>query len=532
MEEIVGLSAKERARLVELEQVKAGRQTVVAAAERLSMSGRQGKRIWKRYRAEGAKGLVHRARGRPSNRKLDPDSKRQSLELCRTRLEGFGPTLAAEKLAEVGLMVSHETLRRWLIVEGLWKKKRKRGPHRRWRPPKEHFGELVQMDGSFHDWLETGEKPCLIDMVDDGTSFMDGRFFEQETTEGAMRVLWGWIELYGIPRALYTDHKNLYVTDREPTVDEQLAGRPALTAFGKACHKLGIQIIPAASPQAKGRIERRHGVLQDRLVKELRLRGIKDLEAANGFRWGGKVYEGKYEPLISKATFDRVQRALDGRSRAKGRVHEFTYAGLVKCGTCGGLMSGDLKKGRYVYYRCAGTKGCKRFYPEKVLETETLRLLASLQIGEAVSEWLLGEIEKLHDQGMDEAALKRLVSRRKGLQGLQARAYEDKLLGKIDEAFWAERNAAWQTELAEVNGELLAIENAPPKADLLAAARKPVELLQVAPTLYVTQDPAEKARLLKTMVSNYTITDGSVSVVLRSPFDVLARGAKTGKWWS
>jgi site-specific DNA recombinase len=253
---------------------------------------------------------------------------------------------------------------------------------------------------------------------------------------------------------------------------------------------------------------------------------------AGSFRWGGKVYEGKYEPLISKATFDRVQRALDGRSRAKGRVHEFTYAGLVKCGTCGGLMSGDLKKGRYVYYRCAGTKGCKRFYPEKVLETETLRLLASLQIGEAVSEWLLGEIEKLHDQGMDEAALKRLVSRRKGLQGLQARAYEDKLLGKIDEAFWAERNAAWQTELAEVNGELLAIENAPPKADLLAAARKPVELLQVAPTLYVTQDPAEKARLLKTMVSNYTIIDGSVSVVLRSPFDVLARGARTGEWWS
>src|ERR1035437_6100613 len=108
MEGIVGLSAKERARLMELEQVKAGRQTVVAAAERLSMSGGEGKRIWKRYRAEGAKGLVHRARGRPSNRKLDPDSKRQSLGLCRTRLEGFGPTLAAEKLAEAALRVSHE----------------------------------------------------------------------------------------------------------------------------------------------------------------------------------------------------------------------------------------------------------------------------------------------------------------------------------------------------------------------------------------------------------------------------------------
>jgi len=287
MEGIVGLSTKERARLVELEQVKAGRQTVVAASERLGMSGRQGKRIWKRYRAEGAKGLVHRSRGRPSNRKLDPDSKRQSLELCRTRLSGFGPTLAAEKLLEAGLRVSHETLRRWLMVEGLWKKKRKRGPHRRWRPPKEHFGELVQMDGSFHDWLETGQEPCLLDMVDDATAKMGGEFFEQETTEGAMRVLWRWIELYGIPRALYTDHKNLYVADREPTVDEQLAGRPALTAFGKACHKLSIQIIPAASPQAKGRIERRHGVLQDRLVKELRLHGIKDLQAANALLRGG-----------------------------------------------------------------------------------------------------------------------------------------------------------------------------------------------------------------------------------------------------
>lgn len=283
MEGIVGLSLKERARLVELEAVKAGRQTVVEAAERLSMSARQGKRIWKRYRCEGAKGLVHRSRGRPSNRTLDVESKRQSLELCRTRLEGFGPTLAAEKLFEVGLRVSHETLRRWLIVEGLWKKKRKRGPHRRWRAPKEHFGELVQMDGSPHDWLERGDKPCLIDMVDDATSVMDGRMFEQETTEGAMKVLWRWIVLYGIPRALYTDHKNVYVTGREPTVDEQLAGRPALTAFGKACHKLGIQIIPAASPQAKGRIERRHGVLQDRLVKELRLQGIKDLASANRF---------------------------------------------------------------------------------------------------------------------------------------------------------------------------------------------------------------------------------------------------------
>jgi transposase len=289
MEETVGLSVKERAHLVELELVKRGRQTLRSAAERAQLSERQMSRIQERYRRLGAKGLAHASRGRPSNRSLEGETKDRALEICRGRLEGFGPTLAAEKLLEDGLRVDHETLRRWLIAEGLWSKKKRRGPHRKWRPAKEHFGELVQMDGSFHDWLETGEKPCLIDMVDDATSRMSGRFFEQETTAGAMRVLWGWIDRYGIPRALYTDHKNVYVTEREPSMDEQLAGQPPLTAFGKACHKLGIEIIAASSPQAKGRIERRHGVLQDRLVKELRLGGIKDLESANELLAGGFI---------------------------------------------------------------------------------------------------------------------------------------------------------------------------------------------------------------------------------------------------
>lgn len=286
-EEIVGLSAKERARLVELELVKAGRQTLREAAERLDVSRRQMRRLWARFRKKGAKGLVHAGRGRPSNRAVEVETKRRVLEICRGRLEGFGPTLAAEKLAEAGLKVDHETLRRWQMAEGTWRKKKKRGPHRKWRPPKQHFGELVQMDGSFHDWFERGDQPCLIDMVDDATSRMSGGFFEQETTEGAMRTLWEWIEFYGVPRALYTDHKNVYVVDRQPTQDEQLAGMPALSAFGKACHRLGIEIIAASSPQAKGRIERRHGVLQDRLVKELRLLGVKDLERANELLRGG-----------------------------------------------------------------------------------------------------------------------------------------------------------------------------------------------------------------------------------------------------
>ena len=287
MERVVGLGSKERERLVELEQVRQGKQTLKEASQRLGISERQSRRVWKRFVAEGARGLAHRSRGRRSNRALSEETRRRCMELYRERLEGFGPTLAAEKLAEAGVKIAAETLRRLLIAEGLWKRHRKRGPHRRWRPRKEHFGELVQMDGSFHAWFETAERPCLIDMVDDATGRMAGRFFEQETTEGAMRVLWGWIEHHGIPRALYTDRKTVYVTPREPTPEEQLAGQPALTAFGRACHKLGIAIIPACSPQAKGRIERRHGVLQDRLVKEMRLAGIRCLVQANDFLQAG-----------------------------------------------------------------------------------------------------------------------------------------------------------------------------------------------------------------------------------------------------
>ncbi len=287
MERVVGLSGKERERLVELQQVKEGKQTLVEAKERLGLCERQMRRVWRRFLAEGARGLTHRSRGRRSNRALSEETRRRSLELYRERLDGFGPTLAAEKLAEAGVKVAAETLRRWLMAESLWRRRRKRGPHRRWRPRKEHFGELVQMDGSFHAWFETAEQPCLIDMVDDATGRMAGRFFEQETTEGAMRVLWGWIEQFGIPRALYTDRKTVYVTPREPSREEQLAGQPALTAFGRACHKLGIAIIPAASPQAKGRVERRHGVLQDRLVKEMRLVGVRGIEQANDFLRAG-----------------------------------------------------------------------------------------------------------------------------------------------------------------------------------------------------------------------------------------------------
>jgi len=252
------------------------------------------------------------------------------------------------------------------------------------------------------------------------------------------------------------------------------------------------------------------------------------------FRWGRKLYEGRYEPLISRAVFDRVQKALDGRKNlSRGRLHDFTFSGLIRCGRCGGFLSGDRKKGRYVYYRCAGTKGCKRFYPEQLFEKEALGLLGAIQIDQSVSEWILRELEAMEeDHTVDEKQLKRLAARRKELQELRTRAYEEKLLGKIDEAFWAERVGTWQRETVEIEEQLATIERRPSKVEILAAARRPVELLQAAPELYVSQEPREKARLLKTMVSNFTVDNGSVSVALRSPFDVLAKGAKTQDWWS
>jgi len=284
------MSGKERARLVEMAKVAEGRQRLGEAAERLGISYRQAKRVWRRYQQGGAQGLLHAGRGRVSNRGYGAAVRARCIEVYRERLVTFGPTLASEKLAEWGVSeVGHETLRRWLIGAGMWTRARRRGPHRQWRARRARFGELVQVDGSHHDWFGTGAQACLMNLVDDATGTTLARMHAQETTEAAMRMLWGWIESYGVPLALYCDRKTVYITDREATAEEQLAGQEPMTAFGLACKKLGIAIIAANSPQAKGRVERNHGVYQDRLVKELRLRGISTIEGANELLDGGFV---------------------------------------------------------------------------------------------------------------------------------------------------------------------------------------------------------------------------------------------------
>ncbi len=282
MGETLLMSSKERARLVELGRVAQGETPLRAAAQRLGLSYRQTKRIWSRYQAQGDLGLVHRNRGRPSNRRKPAADRKRALELYREQLEGFGPTFASELLAQRwNLEVDHETLRRWLVGEGLWQVRRRRSKHRSWRPRKEGFGEMVQFDGSHHDWFGGGQKDCLMGMIDDATSRRLTWMGSEETTVDALGLLWRWIERYGIPRSLYVDKKSVYWTDRQPSVEEQLADIEPATAFGRVCQKLGIEILIAHSPQAKGRIERSHGVYQDRLVKLIRLDGLSSYAEVN-----------------------------------------------------------------------------------------------------------------------------------------------------------------------------------------------------------------------------------------------------------
>jgi transposase len=309
------MSRRERQRLEVLSRVRRRNITLKKAAELLHLSYRQVKRVYQRYRDQGDRGLVHRLRGRPSNRTLDPEHRQKILQRYQERYSDFGPTLAAEYLAQEGWKVPVETLRRWLLSEGLWKKKRKYPPHRSWRPRKEHRGEMVQMDGSFHDWFE-GRRAwaVLMVMIDDATNETYARFFEAETTAAAFEVFQHYARRQGLPRSLYVDKDSIYRPGRDRTRDEELAAEPAKTQFGRAMAELGVRIICAHSPQAKGRVERRNGVFQDRLTKALRLEGISDLARANAY------LEESFLPKLNERFTVSAQKKADLHRRLPGGV--------------------------------------------------------------------------------------------------------------------------------------------------------------------------------------------------------------------
>ncbi len=280
------MSDRDLLRVSVLSRMLSGELTSVEGAELLALSVRQVKRLKRRYVAGGARCIRHALLSRPSNRQRSCSERERALEVVRERYGGavdngagqrFGPTLAAEQLEEdEGLVIPVSTLRRWMLANRLWSRRRKWRPRFRRRDRREHFGELVQLDGSFHDWLEgRGPVGCLMTMTDDATGRVYAQISKEETLWAAALVLRGWIDLYGVPRALYTDWKNLYHSrDRE---------KKPLSQFGLMCAKLGIKIIPASSPQAKGRVERTHGTNQDRLIKKLRLRGIASYEEMNHY---------------------------------------------------------------------------------------------------------------------------------------------------------------------------------------------------------------------------------------------------------
>ncbi len=280
------MSSREGKRVQIIQQVLDGGLRQVKAAALLGLSVRQIRRLQRRVHAEGAKGLTHRGRGRPSNRRLTGRLQQRALRLYRTRYADFGPTLAAEKLAERdGVTVSVETLRTWLKAAGIPYPQRRRRPHRQWRPRRAHRGELVQVDGSHHAWLEArGPAGVLMAYIDDASSEVFARLYAYEGTVPGLDSFQRYARQYGLPQALYTDHHSTYRGKGAPTVADELAGRPRpQSQFERAVAELGVTVRHAHSPQAKGRVERLFRTFQDRVIKELRLADIRTIAAANTF---------------------------------------------------------------------------------------------------------------------------------------------------------------------------------------------------------------------------------------------------------
>ena len=275
------MSKQELRRVEVLTEVLAGRRTTESAAGMLGVSLRQAQRLATRYRDGGGGALIHQSRGRPASNKLGLGVRELVLELVRQNYRDFGPTLAAEVLLERhGIKVSRETLRKWMVEAGVWLSRKQRRSFHQPRLRREYMGELVQIDGSEHRWFEQRGEPCtLLVFIDDATSqLMQLRFVASESTSSYFEALQGYLQVHGCPVAFYSDKHSVFRVNKP---DAQ--GGSGMTQFGRALAELNIEIICANSSQAKGRVERANRTLQDRLVKELRLESICNVDAGNAF---------------------------------------------------------------------------------------------------------------------------------------------------------------------------------------------------------------------------------------------------------
>lgn len=341
MVEVIGMSGIERERAHVVRLATAGGLSQAEAAERLGIGVRQVKRLVRRWRDGGDAGLVSRQRGRPSNNRMADATRERIAGLLQGKYAGFGPTLAAEKLAELeAVRVSAETLRRMQIELGLWKPKRRRARRvfqlRERRP---RFGELIQIDGSPHDWFEGRAPRCtLIVFIDDATGRLTAlRFAPSETTRAYLETLRGHVLEHGRPLAFYSDRHGIFRVNAK-----EAAGGDGKTEFGRVADRLQIAAIHASTPQAKGRVERANQTLQDRLVKEMRLRGVAGLEAANAFapafiaKWNARFAVPARDPRSAHRPWTDTAGALDDalarrEERTLSKALTFRAGGTMYC---------------------------------------------------------------------------------------------------------------------------------------------------------------------------------------------------------
>lgn len=360
------MTQADRDRLVTLRKLKKGLITQRQAAEELGVSVRHAKRLLRAFKKQGDKVVVHGLRGKPSSRKIADRTEREAVKILSAPVySGFGPTLAAEYLANKhGIEASKETVRQWMMRAKLWrgKKAKVRGVHL-WRPRRSRFGELVQWDTSDHDWLEgRGEQLYLIAMIDDATSRLLARFVRHDSTEENMKLLWSYLEKFGRPLSFYTDKASLFQTAEKRKRDEPGAEKDAVemppTQIGRALQELGIVWIPAHSAQAKGRVERNFATAQDRLVKGMRVAGVKTLEEANRYLSEDYLVWWDRELTVEAENSDDAHRPLekshnlpaslshvetrqvrpDYTLRLKGKVYQVDRAAVIA-----GLRGADVR---------------------------------------------------------------------------------------------------------------------------------------------------------------------------------------------
>jgi hypothetical protein len=285
------MTQAERDRLVALKKAKKKLITQKQAAEEIGVTERQVRRLLRKLRRKGDRAVIHELRGRASNRRLPVEMEQRAMAvLAEPVYRGFGPTLAAEYLHQRHqITVSKETVRQWMAKAELWQAGRRRMVEiHEWRPRRSRWGELVQWDTCVHDWLEgRGEQIYLISMIDDATSRLFARFVRHDSSAENMRLLWAYVERFGRPRAFYTDKAGMFQVAVKTKRQEQREGRdrPEMppTQIARALRELGIVWIPAHSPQAKGRVERQFLTAQDRLVKGMRVAGVRTIEEANAY---------------------------------------------------------------------------------------------------------------------------------------------------------------------------------------------------------------------------------------------------------